>query len=70
MAAHRTSPGEGEVRIPSPPTALPEQPVEGLRLLGETLLARADDVLSETIARTASSGEVVDAMVQSSFERI
>jgi diguanylate cyclase (GGDEF)-like protein len=70
MAVQRTSSGEGEVHVPSPPTALPEQPVEGLRLLGETLLARADDVLSETIARTANSGEVVDAMVQKSFERI
>ena len=70
MADQRTSPGAGEVRVPSPPTALPEQPAEGLRLLGELLLARADDVLSETVARTADSGEVVDAMVQNSFERI
>ncbi len=70
MADKRTSRGEGEVRVPSPPTALPEQPAEGLRLLGETLLARADDVLSETVARTADSGEIVDAMVQNSFERI
>jgi diguanylate cyclase (GGDEF)-like protein len=70
MADQRTSSSGGEVRVPSPPTALPERPAEGLRLLGETLLARADDVLSETVARTADSGEVVDAMVQSSFERI
>jgi diguanylate cyclase (GGDEF)-like protein len=70
MTVHRTSRGEREVRVPSPPTALPAQRVEGLRLLGETLLARADDVLSETIARTAESGETVDAMVQRSFERI
>jgi diguanylate cyclase (GGDEF)-like protein len=70
MADQRTSASGGEVRVPSPPTALPERPAEGLRLLGETLLARADDVLSETVARTADSGEVVDAMVQSSFERI
>ena len=56
--------------MPSPPTGLPEQPAEGLRLLGELLLARADDVLSETVARTADSGEVIDALVQSSFERI
>ena len=67
---NKQSSSGGEVRVPSPPTALPEQPAEGLRLLGETLLARADDVLSETVARTADSGEVVDAMVQNSFERI
>jgi diguanylate cyclase (GGDEF)-like protein len=41
-----------------------------MRMLGETLRARADDVLRETVARTADSGEVVDAMVQRSFERI
>jgi diguanylate cyclase (GGDEF)-like protein len=70
MGVQRTSSGAGDVRVPSPPRALPEQPVEGLRVLGEALLARADDVLSETVARTASSGEIVDAMVQSSFERI
>jgi diguanylate cyclase (GGDEF)-like protein len=70
MAEQRTSRGGGEVRVPSPPTGLPEQPAEGLRLLGELLLARADDVLSETVARTADSGEVIDALVQSSFERI
>ena len=41
-----------------------------LRLLGEALLARADDVLKETVARTIDSGEVVDAQVQERFERI
>jgi diguanylate cyclase (GGDEF)-like protein len=70
MADQRTSREGGEVRVPQPPSALPEQPAEGMRLLGETLLARADDVLAETVARTADSGEVVDAMVQDSFERI
>ncbi len=70
MAVQRTSPGREEIRVPSPPSALPEQPAEGLRLLGETLRARAEDVLRETVARTAGTGEVVDAMVQDSFERI
>jgi diguanylate cyclase (GGDEF)-like protein len=70
MAVPQTSPGAGEIRVPSPPTGLPEHPPDGMRVLGETLRARADDVLSETVARTADSGEVVDAMVQRSFERI
>jgi diguanylate cyclase (GGDEF)-like protein len=70
MAVQRTSSGGDEVRVPLPPTALPEQSAQGLRLLGESLLARADDVLTETVARTAKSGEIVDAMVQESFERI
>jgi len=39
-------------------------------VLGETLLARAEYVLSETVARTSDSGEAVDAMVQERFERI
>jgi len=41
-----------------------------LRRLGETVWARADDVLRETVARTGESGQVVDAPVQASFERI
>jgi diguanylate cyclase (GGDEF)-like protein len=55
MAAQRTSSGRGE---------------DELRVLGEALLARADDVLRETVARTIESGEVVDAQVQERFERI
>ncbi len=61
---------ERPIRVPLPPTAPPEQPPEELRVLGEALLARADDVLKETVARTADSGEAVDAMVQDRFERI
>ena len=38
--------------------------------LGEALSERAAHVLEETIVRTVGSGEVVDALVQSSFERI
>ena len=39
-------------------------------MLGETLRARSDQVLAETVKHTAGSGESVDAMVQDSFERI
>ncbi len=41
-----------------------------IRRLGEGVLARADDVLAETVARTKDSGEPVDPAVQESFERI
>ncbi len=70
MTAHHTKPGRRETRVPAPPGASPKQQGDWLRLLGESLRARADDVLKETVARTAGSGEVVDAMVQERFERI
>jgi len=41
-----------------------------IRRLGEAVLARADEVLTETVARTRDSGEPVDPSVQESFERI
>jgi diguanylate cyclase (GGDEF)-like protein len=55
--------------VPTPPSALMEEPSEDLRRLGETLKARAGDVMDLTVARTSDS-EVVDAVVQGSFERI
>src|ERR1039458_5861501 len=54
---------------PVPPVAL-QHPVEDLPPLGETLKARAGDVLAETVARTVESGGAVDAVVQDSFEQI
>jgi len=45
-------------------------PPDDLGRLGEALRARADDVLKETVARTIGSGEVVDTLVQESFEKI
>jgi diguanylate cyclase (GGDEF)-like protein len=47
-----------------------DEPGEDLGRLGEALKARIGDVLKETVARTSASGEVVDAVVQESFERI
>ena len=44
--------------------------MEHVRHLGEALKARADDVLERTAARTIESGEIVDGLVQESFERI
>jgi diguanylate cyclase (GGDEF)-like protein len=70
MAAESTSQERERVRVPSPPVPPPEQPGEDLRRLGEALKARSAEVLSETIARTSDSGEVVDAPVQDRFERI
>ncbi len=55
---------------PKPPAALMEEPSEDLRRLGDALKARAEDVRNLTVLRTAGSGEVVDAVVQGSFERI
>ncbi len=56
--------------VPTPPTALMEEPSEDLHRLGEALKARAEDVRNLTVLRTAGSGEVVDAVVQGIFERI
>jgi diguanylate cyclase (GGDEF)-like protein len=47
-----------------------EKPSEDLCRLGEALKARAAEVRNLTVLRTAGSGEVVDAVVQGSFERI
>ncbi len=61
---------DGKHRPPVPPAAL-QQPVEDLAPLGEALKASAEDVLAETVARTAGPGyEDVDAVVQKSMERI
>jgi diguanylate cyclase (GGDEF)-like protein len=59
-----------EALLPTPPSALVDEPSEDLRRLGEALKARAADVLNLTVVRTAGSGEAVDAVVQGSFERI
>jgi diguanylate cyclase (GGDEF)-like protein len=56
--------------LPTPPVALTEEPAADLRRLGEALKGRAGDVLNLTVVRTAGSGEVIDAVVQGSFERI
>ena len=69
MSAQRAAQANA-VRVPSPPSALPEQPPDDLRRLGEALQAHAPDVLRETVARTVGSGEAVDTLVQDSFERI
>jgi diguanylate cyclase (GGDEF)-like protein len=48
-----------------------EQPGEDVRRLGEALEARTEDVVNGTVARATDAGGVlVDALVQSSFDRI
>ena len=56
--------------MPAPPSPPPEQASDDLCRLGEALKARAADVLSQTVARTVTSGETVEALVQDSFEQI
>ena len=54
----------------APPTVSPSDLEDGLCRLGESVQARAEDVLALTHARVSASGEPVDALVQESFERI
>ena len=56
--------------VPVPPSAPTEQPAGDLRRLGESLNARAGDVLERTVARTVGQGHDVDPAVQGTFERI
>jgi diguanylate cyclase (GGDEF)-like protein len=58
------------MRVPLPPFVSGDESGEDLARLGEALKARLGDVLEQTVARTSASGEVVDAVVQESFEKI
>jgi diguanylate cyclase (GGDEF)-like protein len=60
-------PDKKQVDRPEPSTA---ELAADLRRLGEATLARCDDVLTETVAQTATSGQIVDPPVQQSFEEI
>src|ERR1035441_8349280 len=62
--------GKFAMRGPMPPSAPVKHSGEELCLLGESLKARAEDVLRLTVTRTGGSGHDVDAVVQDSFERI
>ena len=68
--AANKAPSKARGRVaPAPPAPL-EQSVEGLSALGEVLKDQTDELVAETVARTMGSGEVVDALVQESLERI
>ena len=71
MSVQHSSMGTGEPPLPTPPAFPLEETGEDLRRLGEALKARAEEVLSRTVAQTAGPAyDDVDAVVQGSFERI
>ena len=70
MSDRSSSLARERVTGPAPPSALAGDAAEGRCELGKALVDGADDVLRETIARTAGNGEVVDAAIQDRFERI
>jgi diguanylate cyclase (GGDEF)-like protein len=70
MMVERSSLGRDEIRVPAPPSLPTEEPSGDLCSLGSELNARAEEVLSRTVAQTISSGELVDPPVQERFERI
>jgi diguanylate cyclase (GGDEF)-like protein len=62
---------EDKPRALTPSPAPEEQPGEDVRRLGEALEARTEDVVNGTVGRATDAGGVlVDALVQSSFDRI
>ncbi len=70
MAGKNAPRGVQEGRaLPAPPVPL-QSAADGLQPLGERLGARAERVVAETVARTIDSGQIVDALVQESLERI
>jgi diguanylate cyclase (GGDEF)-like protein len=78
MAARHPSPKEERTQALAPPPAAfafpPPAPAEhadpDLHRLGTTLRERTREVLARTVERTVDSGQVVDALVQDSFEQI
>ncbi len=68
-STRRSREGEGE-GVAAGQDAAELRRARQIRRLGEAVLARADDVLAETVVRTKESGEPVDESVQASFERI
>jgi diguanylate cyclase (GGDEF)-like protein len=70
MAAQRARRGKSAAHAPLPPSLPTDASIDDVARLGEALKQRAEDVREQTVARTIGSGEVVDALVQESFERI
>ena len=78
MAAADPSPKKGSTRAPAksrPAVALAAEPSnrqadEQLSLLGRNLQSRAEEVVTKTVERTISSGQVLDAFIQESLEGI
>jgi diguanylate cyclase (GGDEF)-like protein len=70
MSDERSRSGPNEISRPAPPAGSAAQHASELARLGEALEARAGYVREQTVSLTIDSGEVVDALVQESFERI
>ena len=66
-AAGRSTPSLDTATPPPAPLAPTDR---DLQRLGTALQARTDDVVKLTVERTIESGQVVDALIQDSFERI
>jgi diguanylate cyclase (GGDEF)-like protein len=68
---HKSSRTDGAcTQAPVQAPAASTESAEDLRRLGKALEARAGDVLDGTVARTQASNDVLDAMVDDSFQRI
>jgi diguanylate cyclase (GGDEF)-like protein len=70
MPAHGATPASSESGTAAPARGAVAEDESRLHALGRELHARAEEVLRETIAKTADSGEAVEAHVQEKFERI
>jgi diguanylate cyclase (GGDEF)-like protein len=71
MTKKRASPKEPPSRAPARALATSVVDVEQeLHRLARTLQARNEEVLARTVERTVDSGQVVDGLIQDSFERI
>jgi diguanylate cyclase (GGDEF)-like protein len=62
-------PGDKRADAAAPAPAASDANVD-LQRLGEALGSRTEEIVEETVTRTIASGEVVDSLVQESFERI
>ncbi len=67
-ASQTPAPGAA-ASVPAPVEPTLQAPGD-LERLGRAVQARAEDVLTLTVQRTASSGQAVDSLIQDSFERI
>ena len=56
--------------LPLPPSFPVEQGEADLARVGEALKLRGEEVLAVTLTRTMGSGQIIDTVVQNSFERI
>ena len=63
-------PSRPPVAVALAPPASAVQTDRDLHRLGTTLRARAGDVLTLTVERTLSSGQIVEPLIQGSFERV